>query len=894
MMGNLIIHQQKHGYRNGHQLLDSTIRLERPDQDAIDRLSDLSGQIRPGEVIPPYLTIYPLPNRPYHVIARTWPDLMAPRAGCVLTKSLIVPRELWHNDGQLQLLLRHLTPPIDDKLLPIVVEPIVENSDDWPFPPSAELRTHELIEALFFEPRKPIVVFDAVDADLLATRLLTAFWPAFRSEFSTCTYALGPRKMGGKDFDLVFAPKSARSKFSSWSGRKIETGLPKTSRHRWSSFVADSVFISPYPTLASGDALGLLGADGPGDEAAFRKSLLWNELAEKAPVSHSAVLGMLDIINSQPGLAPVAMRSSRPLLLSAISSAVNSVPPADAWTFLYTLAGKIQGRPGLEPLSAEAGRDAQRLAASDPDAAIDFASHFQDGPDLLPTDIIQGLGDGLGAANRLAVDYQRIPARVGSFLLANSPAFTESAAQRIRAGEVSASDLLPYLQTGEGTWRDKAAARLASEIDSAEFAPLLASVLHRCSGDELADRVVEIVRHSGLAFPELDDALIDAIRDDETMRAVRSLVVQDLQQSYADRFLAKTIRLVADDIEWLYNGPIRGSRSADLLAMVIAGQSDRSVIEAQRDPIMRRNMLDTLTRNVESSASSIARILVLGVVSIEDLLRYAQFALGSLSKGRLRSDLINVTLERALFEATPPDERVESLLSAHFHEIGPRQTIWWSIADEVTTPRLAKNLSILTRLPEDQQKLLANSVDILSDRLSRRGPNRLDEHVCTGWADLLWNAREISPIAYIKAATTSMSATIGLTKSPVAQVLAAAFPGVYQELLSRSNNDNTSLFGLFFVLPRIFVNDWDRAKPARHGLVDAFMNSDWPPSYLLLAGARAGITDRIFLRVLRQRGGEKYLDAAVDDLGRLAAKDVEQIRNDLDQLTDRDLKSEWD
>jgi hypothetical protein len=59
---NDVIHQQKHGYRAGHQLLGSTLRLDRTDQDVIDRLSDLSGQVRPGETIPPYLTVYPLPT----------------------------------------------------------------------------------------------------------------------------------------------------------------------------------------------------------------------------------------------------------------------------------------------------------------------------------------------------------------------------------------------------------------------------------------------------------------------------------------------------------------------------------------------------------------------------------------------------------------------------------------------------------------------------------------------------------------------------------------------------------------------------------------------------------------------------------------------------------------
>lgn len=888
-MNNTIIHQQKHGYRNGHQLLENTFRLERSDQDTIDRLSDLSGQIRPGEVTPPYLTIYPVPSRTYHVVARTWPDLTAPRAGCVLTKSLLVPHELWHENAHLQWLLRHLTPPDDKGLLPIVGE-----SAEEPIPPLVDPRTPELVEALFLEARKPLVVFDTRDADLLSTRLLTAFWPAFRSEFSICTYALGPRKIGGRDFDLVFAPKSARSKFSNWSGRKIEADSPISARHRWSSAVANAILQSSHPTLASGDALGLLGASGPGDEAAFRKSLLWNELAEKAPTSASAVLGMLDIVNSQPGLASHAMRSSRPLLVSAISSAVDSMPSSNAWTFLQTLAGKVRGRHDLEPLSAAAGRDAERLAASDPDAAIEFSRNFDDGADLFPTDILQGLADGLGSVDVATIDYRRIPAQVGTFLLANSSAFTEAAARRIRIGETQASDLVPYLQTSDGTWRNKAARRLVSEIDVREFAPLLPSIMYRSSGDELAGRVTEIVRRSGLAFPDFDDALVDAIRDDATMRNVRDVVARELRGSNADRFLAKTIHLMPNDIDWLFDGPIEGSRSAALMSTVIESQSDRSVIEAQRDPAMRRKMLETLARDVEATASQIARILVLGAMSIEDFLEFAQVTLSVLPKGRLRSEVINTTLERALLEAMPADKRVELLVTEYFDEVGARQMMWWSIAVRVSTPRLAQNLSILTRLPDAQKRLMASFIDSLSDRLSRRGPNGLDEELCAAWARLLWDAREISPMDHLRAATTSMSATIDLTRSPVAEVLAAAFPAVYQELVSRNKNDNDGVLGLLFALPRMLVNDWDRAKPARHGLVDAFMNSNWPPSYLLLAAARAGIVDRICLRILRQRGGKKYFNLAVADLGRLTPSEVTVIRERLDNFANSDMENEWD
>ncbi|MCA1441996.1 hypothetical protein I6F07_17595 [Ensifer sp. IC4062] len=888
-MREFTLHQQKHGYRNGHQLLESTVRLERSDQDTIDRLSDLSGQIRPGEVIPSYLTIYPLPSRVYHVVARTWPDLAAPRAGCVLTKSLLIPRELWSENADLPELLRRLAEPELTELAPLA-----RGTATKPLPPASDARAPELVEALFLEARKPIVVFEARDADLIATRLVTAFWPAFRSEFSLCTYALGPRKISGRDFDLVFAPKNARSKFSDWSGRKIEGGVPKNARHRWSSAVANAIFQSSHPTLASGDALGLLGAEGPGDEAAFRKSLLWNELAEKAPTSASAVLGMLDIINSQPSLASNAMRGSLPSLNAAISSAVATMSSAEAWSFLQTLSGKVHGRDALDILSIQATNDAKRLATSNPEAAIEFSQRFRENQDVFPIDIMRGLADGLGAAKEPAIDYQSIPPRVGTFLIASSSAFTELLARHIRTGETPASAVVPYLQTDDRGWRDAAAKRLVNVMDSAEFAPLLPSILNHSSGKELSDKIIAIVARSGLAFSEFDEALVDAIRDDTTMQAVRNIVARDLPAQNADRFLSKTIHPVPSDVEWLFDGPIEGPRSATLLAAAISSQNDRSVIEAQRDSIIRRKMLDILARDVGVSATEMARILLLGSASADDLIQFGQIALDALPNGRLHSDLVKVILERALSQAQPTDSRVERLVISHFDEVGARQIVRWSTGDGIGTPRLAQNLLILTRLPENQRRPLATFVDNLAYRLSRREPKGLDREVCASWARLLLEARTFSPRNHLRAATTSLSATIDLTRSPVAEVLAAAFPAVYHELVSRDDDDRSGMLGMLYAIPRMLVYDWDRAKPARHRLVDAFMNSDWPPSYLLLTAARAGITDRICLRVLRQRGGKKFLNRAIADLPRLPQEDVEMIRKDLNDFDDVAMKDEWD
>src|SRR3954462_10611217 len=108
-MNGLRIDQQRHGYVGGHQLLATSTQLERQDQDVVDRLSDIGGQPGPDESVPDYLTGYPLPSGRFFAFARTWYDFSAPRAGCVLTHTLLIPTDAWSTIKTLLALTRHHT-----------------------------------------------------------------------------------------------------------------------------------------------------------------------------------------------------------------------------------------------------------------------------------------------------------------------------------------------------------------------------------------------------------------------------------------------------------------------------------------------------------------------------------------------------------------------------------------------------------------------------------------------------------------------------------------------------------------------------------------------------------------------------------------------------------------
>ena len=179
-MSPTTVHQQLHGYRKGHQLLSASLVLEAPDQDVVNRLSDLTGRLRPSELFDPYLTAYPLPSRAYYVVAKTFQDLEAPRSGCVLTRSVLIPMAAWVELKNLEWLQTMLVRVQEGE------EALPRQTPTGGMPPKkvSDARVVELVNALFLDDMRPIVVFDAPEADLIATRLLVALWPSLRRRFS--------------------------------------------------------------------------------------------------------------------------------------------------------------------------------------------------------------------------------------------------------------------------------------------------------------------------------------------------------------------------------------------------------------------------------------------------------------------------------------------------------------------------------------------------------------------------------------------------------------------------------------------------------------------------------------------------------------------------------------
>jgi hypothetical protein len=119
----------------------------------------------------------------------------------------------------------------------------------------------------------------------------------------------------------------------------------------------------------------------------------------------------------------------------------------------------------------------------------------------------------------------------------------------------------------------------------------------------------------------------------------------------------------------------------------------------------------------------------------------------------------------------------------------------------------------------------------------------------------------------------------GAEDMPVSSLIVAAFPVVYAQLLRSTGDEDFKRLPALLTLPLSFFVDWDRAKSARHELVDKFLYSSWPPADLLLTSMAAGIQEKTLRRLARSYRGADYMMAIDRDSHRLTPQQFSDVQN---------------
>lgn len=867
-----IIERQIHGYRQGHQLLAASAQLPKLDQSIIDRLSDVAGPLRPREHFKPYLTAYPLPSGERYVLARTWQDTTASRAGCVRTLSLVIGTKDWSWAESLVPFLELLK--VDS--LPEQVDATrcsVSTSPATPLAPSADVRAGELLEALFLEKAQPVVVFDAPAPELIALRLLTALWPSMRRKFALSTFALSPRKIGGRDFDLVFAPKDARSKFSDWDGRRIDGRADQDARHRWTDTVVSRVFEQELPALLKPSEIRLVGDGDGGDSdnaAILRIALLWDELIEKLDRTPMAALGLLDIANSGKVQDAQAVNSLDPALASAILRASTELPAADAWAFLTAIVAKIRTRALPDGKKATAAA-AQTLAARAPEGGVALLSRpeLPDAVEGLLPRIAYGLGEaGEGKCERALLSA---PPELILRLLAAGGRLSERAASDVelikRVGRA--------LEIVEPALVDAVGVSLLPHLVEDWQLPAAAPLVARLDGQGLVAEISRLAVANDFQAVQFVEMVVERARAIGTKTDAMTAIVASPPSQRRDALLAATIDPTVVDVTWLLDAPGLSSGTANaLLTSLLHRAADRQLSVILGDPRLRD---EVLARMQDHAPDLILRAVLACELPIDTFVRMARTVLQE-ADAATRVRVAQEALRRCLPMHFGGDEM--GFLAQLIDIVGERLDGGWAVriglGRAVPASAASRNVIAFYNAPEPVRLRVVLSVAELAQAIFDRHTIDLDVGALEACALFMLEAEKAAPGALLNAAGRLLPMLMRHRREPVSPMIAATFPMIYREL---AKQDDVPI-----LLQFIPFLDWDRCKAARSELVDAFMSSSWSPADLALTACRCGDVDKILRRTATSFRGKEYIDRVENEIGHLPERCRSAVQNAISNI----------
>ena len=873
----LLVHQQVHGYANGHQLLSSTIELDGVDQDAVDRLSDVSGAIHPGQLFDPYITAYPVPSGGHYVVARTYQDLEARRPGCVVTRSVFVPMGTWEGLGCVGGVLRSL-PMCATREKARRVQ--IQTRGDAPasvWEPALE----ELVEAVFLENGRPVVFFDAKAPEKTAVRLLTVLWPAIRRRFSVCTFALGARRTDEGYFDVVFAPAEVWSRFVDLPHRRIGgRDVGRGPMHRWAKPTAVEIFRSGRPSLVSMDAVGLLG-DGRCDSPTnMRVVLLWNELATRAKTSPTAVLGMLDVLRSRGESIDRAWFEVRHSLIRSLELAIDQFGTTEAVAFLATLAEKLDGLPRAEEVGHRLESVGRALAIDEPRAVLEFLTASPEPGGAMGGCLLKGLADGVseaGTGAELGRAIAALPSTALLKMLGASGGFRELVIGVVAVAPRDWVDAIDGVFGGKDKRLvEQVRLRLLLSVCELGVATMMWVCLRGLCGEEIADLVVAAAIQGAFHSPDSINEMARCVVESRSVPEIRGAILTRIEDTeVADALLGATLRPTrGDDVEWLADRIDEPRRAAAIARSLLARCGDEDIRSLGRTKNLAWTMLSLLRGDVQTSTDEIARLLLLGIVEGESAVALTVEVASSLSAEQ--RVLVGAWAVPHAFEHAALDgHQVEFLLGVFGAELKSSDLISAAVARRFDTARVASNLVSLEASRHEVRAAIVEDVEGLSARLVGRRRENLGAAAYVAWSALLAHAVATGVEAAVVAADRVLAYSAGMPRHPVSPLVVTCFPVVFEKLPRGKGRQNPELPEELLYSRVLWLGRRGKASVrsrAMDRLVDVYMRSTWPPADLMVAGLAAGVGKKVAKRIRRRMSGRRYVSAILRDARRLDEK----------------------
>lgn len=847
-----IVRQQLHGYRQGHQLLASTVDLAREDQDAIDRLSDISGSLGPGQQFEPYLTAYPLPTGKYYVLARTWQDFNAPRAGCVLTRSLLIPMRDWIHAERVCDYIAMLVPfSRDTKIVELVA------AGEIPVPSSTflEHQVEELMEVLFLGPRVPVVAFGFdTDAEYITTCILSALWPAMRSQYSVSTFSLGAQAVSGRYFDLSFAPTTARQRFGNYECRRVDALGRQTGVSVWGAKLVQNLFCVKPPILVDPKVLSMLGDPVEIGNSDIRIALLWIDLLEQSETKASATLGLLDILNSRNRLGEEFALVNGPIL-RAIQLSERGGSTRELLHFIDTLSTKLVNVRTPLSITKRAWTSARHATVNNQLDAVRYimerapSMHF--GSKLVTAAIGDEIDPGL-----VVMDEADITGHHSTMIALQLSSFSRKFAMRmvdLIGGAIQTSQLVERafenLETLAEVDRKRVIRHTLPYICLPRHANVF-GVLMRYAGPDLILATVNILwRTTELSVAEFDAPLLNAARDKVAHDSLRSAIVALPEADGSDRLLARSLLISEEDVQWVcQTASLSIFRSAKLLSSLIDRVSDNQLAQLFGSVDLAQVVIRRLESILDDAPTQLARLILVGphrfdidlflVIKLLDRIEFAQRT--SLARAFIRRGLASASLN----QSAALGKLIESGLVA-------MEEIVYYVTDVDTTRRnVSDNLVLLNGLSTAARNLVLANLNELSTYLSKLPARSIHEDGISIWSVMIQDSWRLNKRSVVPTAWIAFEYALRQTSAATGPLAVASFPIVYKFLKAGGQAPANSSIGSIF--------EWDLSKAICKQLVRAFMESRWPPIGLLVAAYSADAVEPVLRQLLRRWKGDEY------------------------------------
>ena len=883
-MSDIEVHQQFHGYRNGHQLLASTVMLTSADQDTLNYLSDISGSLDPRQTFEPYLTGYPLPSGDFYVLARTWQELTARRAGCVFTRSLVFSIRQWLDLNSLgsaaQALAGDEIPEVEDSVAFVdeyyVPIPIVEDE-----------RLGAMAEKLFLPDGRPVVVFGLSSAVEISLRTIEAAWPRFRQQFSFSTLALSPRSIEGHPLQLQFAPNSSQGKFAAWKGARIgnsrrEENSPPSKAGK---LLAAKVFTQKVPDLKSLDRSGLFWSEGKNIDPRLGVVLLWNELSSKADHSESALLGLIDISSTLSARDADALLQIQRPILTHLQRVSTSHDLSENFPFLVAISEKLAHRTPVDWLRKAVSKAIEQTAVRQPrDVLLKFVE-----VDSSDNWIQLAARDGAASAffSLEPAQLEEIGEDENSLL----KVFLLSATRRPLAGvliellqgrEVLLNELILSGERifGVGDF-ERASSAVVGYLWEKDHILVLETILRSKRFRFDAGNIAFAFANNSRASDEFIKALAELDVIQPHIFELQQDLLRRERTEKADMFLVSSLLVKPEAFgKFVAERTLPRRRAADIVFQIV-DKSSKKALSAFLEAWETDKVVDLLIETRSCRPFHLNKVLTGVRTPTDQLLNgalvYFSSKIEANSEGlpQLACEIARLSF---LVEGDIANEALQ-VISSFLGDSGDMEFDGVRLVPHGAPPAVVeRNLTFLgAYVASRDSKSFSNHAELATEMISY-GLKRMSASTWKLLVPLVRGDRFKPEVAHVEFASKLVSASIELTRSDVSELLNIMFPIVHEAL--KQQRRSPSVFSFFF------LSDWDKCKAARKSLVAAYMRSVWPVSDLLKIAASIGELRSILSLIDDQPGSQDYIErvfATIDEL-------PEDVRREI-SLEDRSVRS---